>query len=102
MTPIYNAATLRKVFTDARFAEYNRIKNNFVPVLLRKMNEVNFAAANAGYQSATDEFNLLNMGLYTEESQKSLKIGLKSELEELGFTTVIRIDNDLLKVTCTW
>jgi hypothetical protein len=102
MTPIYNAATLRKVSADARLAEYNRIKNDFVPAVLCKMNEANFAAANAGFQSAADDFNLLCMGLSTEESQNYLKIGLKSELEELGFSTVIKIDNGMLKVMCTW
>lgn len=102
MTPIYNAATLRKVSSDALLAEYNRIKNDFVPVVLCKMNEANFAAANAGYQSATDDFNLLCMGLSSERSQNYLKNGLKSELEELGFSTVIKIDNGMLKVMCTW
>jgi hypothetical protein len=102
MTPIYNAATLRKVSTDARIAEYNRIKNDFVPTILCKMNEANFAAANAGYQSAADDFNLLCMGLFSEQSQNYLKIGLKSELEELGFSTVTKIENGMLKVMCTW
>jgi hypothetical protein len=102
MTPIYNADTLRKVSIDARLAEYNRIKNDFVPAILCKINETNFAAANAGYQSATDDFNLLYMGLFSEESQDYLKKGLKSELEELGFTTIIKIDHGMLKVNCTW
>ena len=102
MTPIYNADTLRKVSSDARLAEYNRIKNDFVPAILCKMNEANFAAANAGFQSAADDFNLLCMGLSTERSQNYLKNGLKSELEELGFSTVIKIDNGMLKVMCTW
>ena len=102
MTPIYNADTLRKVSADARLAEYNRIKNDFVPVVLCKMNEANFAAANAGYQSAADDFNLLCMGLSTERTQNYLKNGLKSELEKLGFSTVIKIDNGMLKVMCTW
>ena len=42
MTPIYNADTLRKVSTDARLAEYNRIKNNYVPAALCKVSEANF------------------------------------------------------------
>jgi len=102
MMPIYNAATLRKVSTDARLAEYNRIKNDFVPAVLCKMNEANFAAANAGFQSASEDFNLLCMGLPSEESHHYLKIGLKSELEELGFSTVTKIENGMLKVMCTW
>ena len=102
MTPIYNAATLHKVSTDAIIAEYTRIKRDFVPIVLCKVNEANFAAANAGYQSATDDFNLLCMGLYTEESQNYLKKGLQSELAGLGFKTIIKIDNGMLKVTCTW
>lgn len=102
MTPIYNAATLRKVSSDARLAEYNRIKNDFVPAVLCKMNEANFAAANAGYRSAADDFNLLCMGLCSEKSQNYLEEGLKSELKELGFATVTKIDNGMLKVMCTW
>lgn len=102
MTPIYNASTLRKVSSDAIIAEYTRIKRDFVPTVLYKVNEANFAAANAGCQSATNDFNLLCMGLSTKESQNYLKKGLQSELIGLGFKTIIEIYNDMMKVTCTW
>lgn len=102
MTPIYNAKTLRQVTTNARIAEYNRIKNEYVPVVLCKVNEANFAAANAGFQSSMDDFNLLFMGLTTEETQNYLKNGLKTELEELGFNVKIELNNGMMKVTCKW
>lgn len=102
MTPIYDANTLRKVSSDARLAEYNRIKNNYIPAALYKVNEANFAAANAGFQSAAEEFNLLRIGLSTQENQDYFKIGLKSELEELGFKVAIISDNGMIKVTCVW
>lgn len=102
MTPIHDAKTLRQVATNARLAEYNRIKNDYVPVALCKINEANFAAANAGFQSAMEDFNLLCMGLTTEEAQSYFRIGLKTELEELGFKLEIKFNNGMLKVTCKW
>ena len=102
MTPIYNASTLLRVSTTARLAEYNRIKNDFVPKALCKINEANFTAANAGFQSATDDFNLLCMGLTTEEAQDYFRVGLKSELEELGFKFKIELNNGMMTVTCKW
>lgn len=102
MTPIYNASTLFRVTTNARMAEYNRIKNDYVPEAIRKINEANFAAANAGFQSAADEFNLLCMGLTTEEAQDYFRIGLKTELEELGFKLKIELNDGMMKVTCKW
>lgn len=102
MTPIYDAATLYRVATDARIAEYNRIKNDYVPKALCKINEANFAAANAGFQAATDDFNLLCMGLTTEEAQNYFRIGLKTELEELGFKLKIELNNGMMKITCKW
>lgn len=102
MTPIYNAKTLLQVATNARLAEYNRIKNDYVPKALCKINEANFAAANAGFQSATDDFNLLCMGLTTDETQDYFRIGLKSELEELGFKLRIEVHNGMMQITCKW
>ena len=102
MTPIYNAKTLIQVASNARLAEYNRIKNDYVPKALCKINEANFAAANAGFQSATDDFNLLCMGLTTEEAQNYFRIGLKSELEELGFKLKIEVHNGMMQITCKW
>ena len=102
MTPIYNADTLRKVSTDARLAEYNRIKNNYVPAALCKVSEANFEAANAGYEHAEHDFNLLCMGLSTQESQNYFRVGLKSELEELGFKLKIELNNGMMKITCKW
>ena len=95
MTPIYNASTLVRVATNARMAEYNRIKNNYVPKALCKINEANF-------QSASDDFNLLCMGLTTEEAQNYFRVGLKTELEELGFKLKIELNNGMMKVTCKW
>lgn len=102
MTPIYNASTLARVTTNARMAEYNRIKNDYVPKALCKINEANFAAANAGFQSATEDFNLLCMGLNAEEAQYYFKVGLKTELEELGFKLEIKLNNGMMKITCKW
>lgn len=102
MMPIYNASTLVRIATNARLAEYNRIKNDYVPAALCKVNEANFAAANAGFQSAAEEFNLLCMGLTTEEAQDYFKIGLRTELEELGFKLEIKFNNDMMKIICKW
>ena len=102
MMPIYNAKTLFQVTANARIAEYNRIKNDYVPAALCKVNEANFAAANAGFLSATDDFNLLCMGLTTEEAQDYFRIGLKSELEELGFKLKIELNNGMMEITCKW
>lgn len=102
MTPIYNAKTLFQVTANARIAEYNRIKNDYVPAALCKVNEANFAAANAGFQSATDDFNLLCMGLTTEREQNYFKTALASELEELGFKIKIELNNSMIEVTCKW
>ncbi len=102
MTPIYNANTLRKVASDARLAEYTRIKNDYVPAALNKINEANLAAANTGCQASVEDFNLLCMGLATQETQDYFKIGLKSELKELGFEVVINSNNGMIKVTCMW
>lgn len=102
MTPIYNAKTLLQVATNARLAEYNRIKNDYVPAALCKVNEANFAAADAGFQSAMTDFNLLCMGLTTEEAQDYFRIGLRTELEELGFKLEIKLNNGMMKVTCKW
>lgn len=102
MTPIYNASTLRKVSTDARLAEYNRVKNNYVPTALCKVNDANFEAANAGYECATYDFNLLCMGLSTQESQNYFRVGLKSELEELGFKLKTELNNGMMKIICKW
>lgn len=102
MMPIYNASTLVRVATNARLAEYNRIKNDYVPAALCKVNEANFAAASAGFQSATNDFNLLCIGLTTEEAQDYFRIGLKSELEELGFKLKIEVNNGMMQITCKW
>lgn len=102
MTTIYDAATLRKVSSDARLAEYARIKEEYVPSALNKINEANFAAANTGRQSSVEDFNLLCMGLSTGEAQDYFRIGLKSELESLGFHVAINSNNGMIKVTCTW
>lgn len=102
MMPIYDANTLRKVSSDARLAEYTRIKNDYVPAALNRINEANLAAANAGCQSSIEDFNLLCMGLSTQEAQNYFRIGLKSELEELGFKVVINLDNGMIKVICKW
>lgn len=102
MMPIYNASTLVRVATNARLAEYNRIKNDYVPTALCKVNEANFAAANAGLQSAMEDFNLLCMGLTTEEAQDYFRIGLRTELEELGFKLEIKLNNGMMQVTCKW
>ena len=102
MMPIYNASTLVQVSTHARLAEYNRIKNDYVPAALCKVNEANFTAANAGFQSAAEDFNLLCMGLTTEEAQDYFRIGLRTELEELGFKLEIKLNNGMMKVTCKW
>lgn len=102
MTPIYNASTLVRIAANARMTEYNRIKNDYVPKALCKINETNFAAANAGFQHATNDFNLLCMGLTTEEVQNYFRIGLKTELEELGFKLKIELNNGMMKITCKW
>ena len=102
MTPIYDANTLRKVSSDARLAEYTRIKNEYVPAALNRINDANLAAANAGYQSSVENFNLLAMGLATQETQNYFRIGLKSELAELGFKVAINSSGSMIKVTCVW
>ena len=102
MTTIYDASTFLQITREARLAEYTRIKNNYVPAALNKINDANFAAANAGFQSATDDFNLLCMGLTTEEAQDYFRIGLRTELEELGFKLEIKLNNGMMKVTCKW
>lgn len=102
MTTIYDAATLRKVSSDARLAEYARIKEEYVPAVLNRINEANLAAANAGCQSSVENFNLLCMGLSTAEAQNYFRIGLKSELESLGFHVAINSNDGMIKVTCTW
>ena len=102
MTPIYDANTLRKVSSDARLVEYTRIKNDYVPAALNRINDANLAAANAGYQSSVEDFNLLAMGLSTQDAQNYFKIGLKSELEELGFKVVISSSSSMIKVLCKW
>lgn len=102
MTTIYDASTLLQITHEARLAEYTRIKNNYVPAALKKINDANFAAANAGFQSAIDDFNLLCMGLTTEEAQDYFRIGLKTELEGLGFKLKIELNNGMMKVTCRW
>lgn len=102
MTTIYNASTLRQITHEACIAEYTNIKNKYVPAVLDKINEANFAAANAGYQSAEQNFNLLCMGLATEEAQGYFRVGLKSELERLGFKLKIESNNGMMKVTCKW
>lgn len=103
MTPIYNASTLREVSTATRIAEYNRIKNDYVPAALLRINEENFSAADSGFQSATVDFNLLCMGLTTERAQGYFRTALAAELEELGFTLKIELfNNSMIKVTCKW
>ena len=102
MTPIYDANTLRKVSSDARLVEYTRIKNDYVPAALNRINDANFAAANAGCQSSVENFNLLAMGLSTQETQNYFRIGLKSELEELGFQVAVNSNDGMIKVTCVW
>ena len=102
MAPIYNAKTLLQVATNARIAEYNRIKNDYIPAALLKINEANFSAADCGFQSATDDFNLLCMGFTTERAQNYFKTALAAELEELGFKLKIELNNGMMKVTCKW
>lgn len=103
MTPIYNAKTLREVSTNARLAEYNRIKNDYIPDALLKVNKNNFEAADNGHNSSFCQFNLLCMGLDTDDAQDFFKIGLQSTLKELGFKTTVEISNTkILNITCTW
>ena len=103
MTPIYDAKTLLQVATNARIAEYNHIKNDYVPTALLRINEENFSAADSGLQSATVDFNLLCMGLTTERAQSYLRTALAEALEELGFKLKIELfNNGMMKVTCKW
>lgn len=102
MTPIYNASTLREVSTATRIAEYNRIKNDYLPAALLKVNEANFSAANTGLQIATVDFNLLCMGLTTERKQNYFRTALAEELEKLEFKLKIELNNGMAKVTCKW
>lgn len=102
MMPIYDAKTLLQVATNARIAEYNRIKNDYIPAALLKINEANFSAADSGFQSAADDFNLLCMGLTTERAQNYFKTALAAELKELGFELKIELNNGMMKVTCKW
>ncbi len=103
MTPIYTASTLRKVASDSRLVELNRVKENYVPKALDKVNEDNFSAANSGRNSSVSNLNLLAMGLATEELQNYLRIGLKTELETLGFVVDILMKaNGMMTITCKW
>lgn len=102
MTSIYDAKTLLQVATNARIAEYNHIKNDYVPAALLRINEENFSAADSGLQSATVDFNLLCMGLTTERAQSYLRTALAEALEELGFKLEIKLNNGMMKVTCKW
>lgn len=102
MTPIYNASTLVHVATNARIAEYNRIKNDYIPAALLRVNEANFSAAECGFQSATTDFNLLCMRLTAEREQDYFKTALAAELEELGFKLKIELNNGIMEITCKW
>ena len=103
MTTIYDASTLRQITHEACMAEYTYIKDKYVPAVLDKINDANFAAANAGLQLAEHNFNLSCMGLTTEEAQGYFRVGLKSELERLGFKLKIELfNNGMMKVTCKW
>jgi len=103
MMPIYDADTLRKVSSDARLAEFNYVRDNYVPKALCKINEANFTAANAGRSFSHEKLNLLVMGLATEESQNYLRIGLKTELETLGLKVdIVMRPNGMMEITCRW
>lgn len=103
MTPIYDANTLRKISFDTCLANFNYVKDNYVPKALCKINEANFAAANSGQNSSNETFNLLAMGLATEELQNYFRVGLKTELASLGLKVNILIRaNSTITITCKW
>lgn len=103
MTPIYDANTLRKVSSDTRLADFNYVKDNYVPKALCKINETNFAAANSGRNSSSETFKLLDMGLTTEEMQNYFRIGLKTKLEALGLiVNIFTNTNSIITVFCKW
>jgi len=103
MTPIYDAATLYRVTTNARIAEFTRIQDNYVPQALCKVNDANFYAANEGQNSSTITLNLLDMGLTTEDTQNYLRIGLKTELETLGLKVdILMIAGGKIRISCKW
>ena len=103
MTPIYDADTLRKVSTTARLVELARIQENYVPQVLCKVNEANFSAANEGQNSSTITLNLPAMGLTTEDTQRYLRMGLRTELESLGLKVDIYVMNaGMIRINCKW
>lgn len=103
MLPIYDADTLRKVSTAARLAERARIQKDYVPQALCKVNEANFSAANKGKNTSVIALNLSAMGLTTEDTQMYLRLGLETELKDLGLKVDIQVVNTcMIKITCQW
>jgi len=103
MTPIYDADTLRKVSATARQAEFARIQKDYVPQVLCEVNEENFSIANKGKNYSVITLNLPARGLTTEDTQKYLRMGLRTELESLGLKVDIYVMNaGMIRITCQW